>query len=48
LFEACFEGVHLVGEDGIIFCERVPNNDPVKHAQSAGEQQGRSQREKQD
>ena len=48
LFKTCLQRVHFVGEDRIIFRERVPDNNPVEDAESAGEQEGRSQRKKQD
>ena len=47
LFEVRSQCGNLVGQNGVVFGERVPNNDPVKHAESAGKQQGRGQRKKQ-
>src|SRR5439155_11969910 len=37
LFEVRSQCGNLVGQNGVVFGERVPNNDPVKHAESAGE-----------
>ena len=39
---------NLVGQNGIVLRECVLDNDPIKHAESAGKQHRRGQRKKQD
>jgi hypothetical protein len=34
----------LIGQDSVVFGEGVPNNNPIKHAESAGKQESGGQR----
>ena len=48
LVEVRAQSGDLVGQDGVVFGKRMPNNDPIKHAESAGKQHRRGQRKKHD
>jgi hypothetical protein len=46
LVEVGAQSGDLIGKDGIVFGEGVPNNNPIKHAEPAAKQQRRCQRKK--
>ena len=40
------DGLDFVGQNGVVFFESVPDNDPVEDAQTAREKEHRAKREK--
>jgi hypothetical protein len=45
LFQIRSDCGQSIGEDGVIFFERVTNDDPVKEAEAAGKQERGAERE---
>jgi hypothetical protein len=48
LFKVRVQSGDLIGQDSVVFGKRVPDNDPIKHAESAGKQESRGQRKEHD
>jgi hypothetical protein len=46
LFQLGPNGAEFVGEDGVVFFERVTDDDPIENAEPAGEEERGAKREK--